>query len=109
MFANIVAAVKQKVVGWVQGRAETGPRALGNRSIIANPLNPSAKDFINLKVKDRETWRPFSPSVLEEDVELYFETDQPLLAGEYVRHAEEPIALINEKFPAALTEQPSPY
>lgn len=62
-----------KVVGWYQGRSEWGPRALGNRSILANPLIPTMKDTINTKIKRRESFRPFAPSVLEELVPEYFE------------------------------------
>jgi len=61
------------VIGWYQGRSEWGPRALGNRSILANPANPSMKEIINTKIKRRESFRPFAPSVLKEDVNLYFE------------------------------------
>lgn len=63
------------VVGWYQGRSEWGPRALGNRSILANPAIPSMKDTINTKIKKRESFRPFAPSVLREDVPRYFEQD----------------------------------
>lgn len=61
------------VVGWYQGRSEWGPRALGNRSILANPAIPTMKDTINSKIKRREAFRPFAPSVLAEDVANYFE------------------------------------
>lgn len=54
------------VVGWFQGRAEFGPRALGGRSILADPRNPDAKDLLNLKIKRRESFRPFAPSILKE-------------------------------------------
>jgi carbamoyltransferase len=64
---------QQKIIGWFQGRMEVGPRALGNRSVIADPTNPKMKDIINQKVKDRETWRPFAPSVLEKSAAEYFE------------------------------------
>ena len=64
-----------KVVGWYQGRSEWGPRALGNRSILANPAVPTMKDTINQKIKRRESFRPFAPSVLREDVSEYFEQD----------------------------------
>lgn len=57
---------ERKIIGWFQGRMEVGPRALGNRSILANPSIPNMKDIINLKVKNRENWRPFAPSILEE-------------------------------------------
>lgn len=65
------------IVGWVQGRSEIGPRALGNRSILANPLAAGIKDKVN-GVKNRESWRPFAPSVLREDVSTYFEADGDL-------------------------------
>ncbi len=61
-----------KVLGWFQGKSEWGPRALGNRSILASPLIKDMKDTINLKIKKRESFRPFAPSVLVEDVEKYF-------------------------------------
>ncbi|MBC8163214.1 MAG: hypothetical protein H7Z42_18555 [Roseiflexaceae bacterium] len=60
-----------KIVGWFQGRAEIGPRALGSRSIIADPSIRDMKDRVNLKVKHREPWRPFAPSMLEEYTEQY--------------------------------------
>jgi carbamoyltransferase len=62
-----------KVVGWFQGRFEWGPRALGNRSIIADPRNPQMKDIVNAKIKFREPYRPFAPSVLAESTEKYFD------------------------------------
>jgi carbamoyltransferase len=62
-----------KVIGWFQGRFEWGPRALGNRSIIADPRNPKMKDIVNTKIKFREPYRPFAPSVLAEAAETYFE------------------------------------
>jgi carbamoyltransferase len=65
-----------QLVGWVQGRAEFGPRALGNRSILADPRPPDMKDRINLMVKFREEFRPFSPSILDEFGEEYFENYQ---------------------------------
>ncbi len=65
-----------KVVGWFQGRDEFGPRALGCRSILANPTDPDMQELVNLKIKFRESFRPFCPSVLEEDAHLYFEGDQ---------------------------------
>lgn len=67
-----------KIVGWIQGRAELGPRALGNRSILANACRAETKDTINAKIKNREMWRPFAPSVLAEDTSIYFEADQNL-------------------------------
>ncbi|OKO81919.1 carbamoyltransferase [Bradyrhizobium sp. NAS96.2] len=61
------------VIGWVQGRSEFGPRALGNRSILADPRPAANKDRINAMVKKREGYRPFAPSVLEEDADEFFE------------------------------------
>ena len=61
------------VIGWFQGRSEFGPRALGNRSILADPRNPNMQKKLNLKIKYREGFRPFAPSVLEEDYSDFFE------------------------------------
>jgi carbamoyltransferase len=67
------ALADQKAIGWYQGRMEFGPRALGNRSIIADPRSPEMQRTLNLRVKYRESFRPFAPSVLEEDVAEWFE------------------------------------
>jgi carbamoyltransferase len=64
--------IEPGVVGWFNGRAEFGPRALGGRSIIADPRNPKAKDLLNLKIKRRESFRPFAPSILKEYTSEYF-------------------------------------
>ena len=61
------------IIGWFKGRCEWGPRALGNRSILADPRNPKIKDIINEKIKRRESFRPFAPSVLEEKACDYFD------------------------------------
>jgi carbamoyltransferase len=66
-----------KVVGWFQGRMEWGPRALGNRSILAHPGLPGMKDVLNARIKQREWFRPFAPSILEERQPEYFEHDHP--------------------------------
>ena len=66
-----------KIVGWFQGRAEVGPRALGARSILANPSIPDMKDRVNLQVKHREPWRPFAPSMLEEYANDYIVNAAP--------------------------------
>ena len=66
------------VAGWMTGRAEFGPRALGGRSIIADPRRTDAKEILNLKVKRRESFRPFAPSILKEYVADYFELDEPV-------------------------------
>lgn len=76
--ANIAADTARqiadgKIVGWFQGRMESGPRALGNRSITSDPTNPKMKDILNARVKRREGFRPFAPSVLEEKASDYFE------------------------------------
>ena len=63
----------EKIVGWFQGRMEAGPRALGNRSITVSPLKSDMKDKLNLRVKKREYFRPFAPSILEERVSEFFE------------------------------------
>lgn len=63
------------VVGWFQGRMEWGPRALGNRSILGDPRRADMKDILNLKIKRRESFRPFAPSVLRESVDQWFEQD----------------------------------
>lgn len=70
-----------QVVGWFQGNMEFGPRALGNRSILADPRNPDMQKKLNLKVKNREGFRPFAPSVLSDDTKDYFdlETDSPYM------------------------------
>jgi len=70
-----------KVVGWFQGRLEFGPRALGNRSILGDPRSPAMQSVMNLKVKFRESFRPFAPAVLRERVGAYFEldTDSPYM------------------------------
>jgi carbamoyltransferase len=64
-----------KVIGWFQGRLEWGPRALGNRSILGDPRRADMKDILNLKIKRRESFRPFAPSILREAVPDWFETD----------------------------------
>ena len=66
-----------KIVGWFQGRFEMGPRALGNRSILADPRRPDMRDVLNAKVKRRESFRPFAPAVLVERAHEFFEIDQP--------------------------------
>ena len=71
---NAVERLMQgKVIGWSQGRFEWGPRALGNRSILADPRNPDMKDIVNAKIKFREPYRPFAPSVLAECAGKYFD------------------------------------
>jgi carbamoyltransferase len=66
-----------KILGWFQGRAEWGPRALGNRSIVADPRRPDMKEILNRRIKHREIFRPFAPSVLAEATREYFEKSYP--------------------------------
>jgi carbamoyltransferase len=73
--AEILA--EENVVGWFQGRMEFGPRALGGRSIIGDPRSPKMQSVMNLKIKYRESFRPFAPSVLVDRVTDYFEIDRP--------------------------------
>jgi carbamoyltransferase len=65
------------IVGWFQGRMEWGPRALGNRSIVAHPGRPDMKDILNARIKQREWFRPFAPSIMAEYQKEYFERDHP--------------------------------
>jgi carbamoyltransferase len=69
--------VQGNVVGWFQGRMEWGPRALGNRSIVAHPGLPGMKDVLNARIKHREWFRPFAPSILADAQHEYFEHDHP--------------------------------
>jgi carbamoyltransferase len=73
--AAVDALVEEKAVGWFQGRMEFGPRALGARSILGDPRSPRMQSMLNLKVKYRESFRPFAPSILREDVSEWFELD----------------------------------
>lgn len=72
------ALAEGKIVGWFQGRTEWGPRALGNRSILADPRRAEMKDVLNERIKKRESFRPFAPSILKEEVEEYFEETHPV-------------------------------
>lgn len=71
---------ENKVIGWSQGRMEWGPRALGGRSILANPCHPEMQKILNEKVKHREPFRPFAPVVCAEDAPIYFECPEPVPA-----------------------------
>ena len=73
--ADLIA--RDLIVAWFQGRMEFGPRALGSRSILANPCSPGTKDALNRRVKLREDFRPFAPAVVEEEAARYFEIDEP--------------------------------
>jgi len=88
--ASACALVQEKALGWFQGRMEFGPRALGARSILGDARSPSMQSLLNLKVKYRESFRPFAPSVLREDVAGWFEMDcdspYMLLVADVVEH-----------------------
>jgi carbamoyltransferase len=78
LIARTVEAIAEgKIVGWFQGRMEFGPRALGNRSILADPRRRDMKTILNSRIKYREPFRPFCPSIIAERVSEYFETDYP--------------------------------
>src|SRR5207253_4175441 len=72
---TVEALVAAKAVGWFQGRMEFGPRALGARSILGDPRSPTMQSSLNLRVKFRESFRPFAPAVLREDVADWFDLD----------------------------------
>ncbi|NVO03211.1 MAG: hypothetical protein HXX09_10980 [Bacteroidetes bacterium] len=86
-----------KLIGWVQGRSEIGARALGHRSIFADPRDYNSKNKMNLLIKQREDWRPFAPIVLEEDLSNYFDDDKPSPFMMFVSNAKQ-----NCPLPAAL-------
>jgi carbamoyltransferase len=92
MIATVADSLAQgQVVGWFQGRMEFGPRALGARSILGDPRSPDMQKILNLKIKYRESFRPFAPAVLREDVTEWFDLDQDspymlLVAGVSARH-----------------------
>jgi carbamoyltransferase len=83
------------IVGWYQGKMEWGPRALGNRSILADPRISKMKDILNEKIKHRESFRPFAPSILEEYISEYFELDIPSPYMLFVANVKKP-----DKIPA---------
>mgnify|MGYP001991416304 FL=1 len=77
-YKDIAQAIADgKIIGWFQGKSESGNRALGNRSILADPRNPNIKEIINDTIKLREDFRPFAPAVLEEHYKEYFDTRLP--------------------------------
>jgi carbamoyltransferase len=72
------AISKGHVIGWFQGRMEWGPRALGNRSILCDPRRSDIREILNLKIKRRESFRPFAPAILKEEVKNWFTEDYPV-------------------------------
>jgi len=93
--------VEEKALGWFQGRMEFGPRALGARSILGDARSPSMQSLLNLKVKYRESFRPFAPAVLREDVADWFELDSDspymLLVADVVKRRRKPMTAEQEK------------
>jgi carbamoyltransferase len=95
LFAHVADLLaREQVIGWVQGRMEFGPRSLGNRSIIGDARSPRMQSVMNLKIKHRESFRPFAPAVLEDRVGDYFELDESspymLLVAPVQRHRRTP-------------------
>ena len=87
---------KKKVIGWFQGGMEWGPRALGNRSIISDPRNPDIRDLLNTKIKRRESFRPFAPSILLEEAADWFEdfNDEELYMSRVLKFKKDKIKLV---------------
>lgn len=89
---------ENKIIGWFQGRMEAGPRALGNRSILANPCGKDTKDVINARVKFRESFRPFAPSIKDNKARQYFKNHRPspymLLVQDIVWHKQKEIPAV---------------
>ena len=96
--ARLVA--QGNIVGWFQGRMEMGPRALGNRSILANPMVKGMDERVNREVKHREPWRPFAPSVTEEDASRYFEGVEKAKESPFMLHTFYVKKEYREVFPA---------
>jgi carbamoyltransferase len=76
-----------KIVAWFQGRMEFGPRALGNRSLLADPRRPDMRDILNQRIKHREDFRPFAPSVMAEHAEEWFAVGRPSTSDEFMLFA----------------------
>jgi carbamoyltransferase len=95
--ASLIA--DNKIVGWLQGRMEIGPRALGGRSILANPADPRMKDEVNRNVKFREAWRPFAPSLLADAQEEFFGTSH---TSPFMILAFEALPEVRDTIPATL-------
>jgi len=98
--ARLIA--QQSVVGYFQGQMEFGPRALGSRSILADPRNADMREILNHKVKHREYFRPFAPSILHEAVHDWFEIAKETTAADFMLMAYPAKAAIKDKIPAVL-------
>ena len=90
------------IVGWFQGRMEFGPRALGNRSLLADPRRPDTRAILNRRIKHREDFRPFAPSVLAEHANEWFEIGPPTASNEYMLFAYTAKANRRERIPAVI-------
>jgi carbamoyltransferase len=90
------------IVAWFQGRMEAGPRALGNRSLLADPRNPNVREILNLKVKHRENFRPFAPSILAEKVDEWFEVAGKSISSDWMLFAYRAQSAKSEQIPAVL-------
>ncbi len=93
---------EQNVIGWFQGKMEFGPRALGSRTIIGDARSKETQRIINLKIKFRESFRPFAPSILEENISEYFDIDRP---SPYMLL----VADVNKKIQLPMTEEQKSY
>jgi carbamoyltransferase len=98
--ANMIA--DGKIVAWFQGRMEFGPRALGNRSLLADPRRPEMRDILNQKVKHREDFRPFAPSVMAEHADEWFEVGAPSASDEFMLFAPRVKAEQRDRIPAVI-------
>jgi len=90
------------IVGWFQGAMELGPRALGNRSLLADARNPCMQEIMNRKVKHREPFRPFAPSVLHEEADKWFEIVKPTLASDFMLLSYMTKKDVRDKIPAVV-------
>ncbi|MFQ5731438.1 MAG: carbamoyltransferase C-terminal domain-containing protein [Planctomycetaceae bacterium] len=97
-----IALGRGEIVGYLQGRMEIGPRALGNRSLLADPRNPNMRDILNAKVKHREFFRPFAPSVLHEEANDWFHIRKPSTAAEFMLMAYSVRNEARDKIPAVI-------
>lgn len=90
------------IVGWFQGRMEAGPRALGNRTLLADPRNPKIRDILNMKVKHREYFRPFAPSVLAEKAREWFRIPAESMASDFMLFAYDALEEKQRLIPAVI-------
>src|SRR6202023_4255228 len=91
-----------KIVAWFQGRMEVGPRALGNRSLLADPRRPEMRNILNQKVKHREDFRPFAPSVMAEHADDWFETGSHSASHAFMLFAPEVKPAQRDRIPAVV-------